>query len=115
MQLYSYIYRKIAVGLLILTALLFSFVLVFNWRPGGGNLALLWEFLRFVLAALVLVSWAILNLTPPRPTGFMLTFAELRFEAARIAAYNGPIKPDDADTYFNLGWRSMDCSTGRTS
>jgi tetratricopeptide (TPR) repeat protein len=96
MQLYRFINRKwfgIAVGLLVLTALLFSFALIFNWLPGGGNLALLWDFLRFVLAALVLVSWAILNITPPRPTGFVIAFAELGQEPASGAALNGFLKP----------------------
>lgn len=96
MQLYRFINRKwfgIGVGLLVLTALLFSFALIFNWLPGGGNLALLWDFLRFVLAALVLVSWAILNITPPRPSGFVIALAELGVEPGPQAALNGSIKP----------------------
>lgn len=102
MQLYRYNNRKwfgIAVGLLIVITLLFSFALIFRWLPTNGNLNILWEILRLVLAGLVLTTWVILNRTPPRPTGFVIAFADLGVEREEGGADYGLIRAARA----NLG------------
>lgn len=95
MQLYRYNNRKWfgwAVGVLIIGTLLFSFALIFHWLPTGGRLGIVWELIRFTLAALVLLAWGVLNVTPPRPHGFVIAFAELGEEREEDGASYGQIR-----------------------
>ncbi len=95
MQLYRYNNRKWfgwAVGILIVSALLFSFALIFHWLPKGGNLNIVWELIRFTLAGLVLLAWGVLNVTPARPGGFVIAFAELGEEKTEDGAADGLIR-----------------------
>ena len=97
MQLYRFNNRKwfgISVGVLVVLTLFFSFAMIFNWLPKGGNLDILWEIVRFGLAVLVLVSWGILNVTPPRPGGFVIAFAELGQEREENGADYGLLRPE---------------------
>ena len=97
MQLYRFNNRKwfgIAVGVLIAGTLLFSFALIFNVVPHNNSLNFLWEILRYGLAVLVLLSWGILNVTPPRPSGFVVAFAELGQERVEDGAIEGLIRQE---------------------
>ncbi|HEX2914025.1 MAG TPA: tetratricopeptide repeat protein [Chloroflexia bacterium] len=97
MQLYRYNNRKwfgAAVGVLIIGTLFFSFALIFNWLPKGGSLNVIWEVIRFVLAALVLIVWGILNVNPARPNGFIIAFAEFGQERSADGASYGLLRPE---------------------
>jgi tetratricopeptide (TPR) repeat protein len=95
MQLYRYNNKKwfgVAVGLLVVATLLFSFALIFRWLPMGGNLPILWEFLRFSFGVALVFSWVVLNTAPPRPPGFVIAFAELGEEKEYEGAEEGLIR-----------------------
>ncbi len=96
MQLYRFNNRTwfaVAVGIVVVAALLFSFGMIFNWLPKGGQLDVLWELLRFTLGALVLLAWGMLNVTPPRPGGFVIAFAEFGEEREADGAAQGLLRP----------------------
>ncbi len=81
-------------GLLVVGTLLFSFALIFNLLPRNGSLGFLWEIVRFSMAILMLVSWGILNVTAPRPAGFVIALAEMGQERYVDGAADGMIRPE---------------------